>query len=117
MVMEGADVMATRSIPDLGLNYELEGEHPVQAFGEVCGREFYFRAKYYERQFEIADENGILPSDGGTSHFVRAGKHAVASHMPHDEAAALIESFLRGYVATAAAHWPVGAMQLHRNCR
>jgi hypothetical protein len=26
--------MATRSIPDLGLNYELEGEHPVQAFGE-----------------------------------------------------------------------------------
>ena len=39
--------MATRSVPDLGIEYDLWGENPVQALGEIRGREFDFRAKHY----------------------------------------------------------------------
>jgi hypothetical protein len=94
--------MATRSVPDLGIEYNLWGEYPVQAMGEVRGREFYFRAKHDEWEFEVADASGVLPSDGGKPEFVRRGKHADASYMPHDEAAKLIESFVREYTAAAA---------------
>ena len=94
--------MAKRSVPDLGIEYDLWGEYPVEALGEVPDREFYFQAKYSEWEFEVADANGVLPSDGGKPEFVRLGKHFDASHMPHDEAASLIESFLREYAATAA---------------
>ena len=91
--------MAKRSVPDLDIEYELWGEYPVQALGEIRGRDFYFRAKHSEWEFEVADADGVLPSDGGEDEFVRRGKHPDASHMPHDEAASLIESFLREYAA------------------
>jgi hypothetical protein len=94
--------MATRSVPDLGIEYDLWGEYPVQALGQIRGREFYFRAKHSEWEFEVADADGVLPSDGGKPEFVRRGKHPDASHMPHDEAASLIDSFLREYTAAAA---------------
>jgi hypothetical protein len=94
--------MATRTISDLGVEYELWGEYPVQALGEIRGRDFYFHAKHYEWEFEIADAAGRLPSDGGKPEFVRRGKHPNASYMPHDEAASLIDSFLREYAATIA---------------
>jgi hypothetical protein len=80
------------------------GRVPRAGEGEVRGREFYFRAKHYEWWFEVADADGVLPSDGGKPEFVREGKHPDASHMPHDQAAALIESFLREYAASASAH-------------
>ena len=93
--------MPTRSVPDLGIEYDLWGQYPVQASGEIRGREFYFRAKHYEWEFEVADASGVLPSDGGEAEFVRCGKHPDASYMPHDQAAALIDSFLREYAGQA----------------
>ena len=94
--------MATRPVPDLGIEYDLWGEYPVQASGAIRGRAFYLRATHYEREFEVADADGVLPSDGGKPEFVRRGKHPDASHMPHEEAASLIESFLREYAAAPA---------------
>ena len=95
--------MPIRSIPDLGIEYELWGAYPVQALGTIRGREFYFHAKYHEWEFEVADARGVLPSDGGNPEFVRRGKHPDASRMPHDEAASLIDSFLREYAAAQTA--------------
>lgn len=64
---------------ELGLEYEAWGACPVQAHGEWRGREVYFRARHGWWTFEVADHDGILPSDGG-----RHGGHTWEDVDPHN---------------------------------
>lgn len=86
---------------DLGLEYELFGQAPVQALGTLCGREFYFRSRHDEWTFEMADENGDLPSDrGGTTVFYRSEVQPDASYLPLYEAEQIISTLAREYLAS-----------------
>ena len=76
----------------LGLAYEIWGAAPLQALGTVGDREFYFRARHTEWEFEVALENGDLPSDVGAEPvFRKTGKHPNASYMPIDTGIAIIK--------------------------
>jgi len=69
------------------------GEAPVQAFGEIGGREFFFRARHAEWSCEVSDAAGELPSDGraGSDGFIRNGKYSNASYMPLRAALKIID--------------------------
>ena len=84
----------------LGLDYEIWGEAPLQALGTVGNREFYFRARHDGWSFEVALENGDLPSDvGADAVFYRDGKHEDASYMSIDTGIAIIKRLVTEYVA------------------
>ncbi|MCI0456555.1 MAG: hypothetical protein L0Z62_06200 [Gemmataceae bacterium] len=84
------------SIPHLDVEYEVWGQAPVQALGTVLGREFYFRARHDCWSFEVADDQGRFPSDGGgVVGFTREGHHDSASYMPLDEACRIIEKCIQ----------------------
>ncbi len=88
--------------PEFGAAFEVSGVCPVQAWGEVRGRDLYFRARYDGWGFDIADDRGVLPSDGGgidSGGFRREGNYPLASWMPHTEAVAVIERCLKEYAA------------------
>jgi hypothetical protein len=75
-----------------GLKYELWGEAPVQALGTISGREFHFLSRHSEWEFEVANEQGKLPSDVREPPvFHRRGKYKNSSYMPVEVAVALIE--------------------------
>ena len=70
-------------LPDLGVEYELYGEQPVQADGFIQGRGFHFHAKHSNWSFEVANDLGEFPSDiGGNAVFVVEGRHNGAGSMP-----------------------------------
>lgn len=81
-------------------SYEIGGNCPVQGYGDVRGRELYFRARWVSWSFEIADSNGILPSNDGDSAdgFYRKGDHPAAGWMPIEEAAAIVERCLAEFL-------------------
>lgn len=85
--------------PEFAAQFEVYGCQPVQGFGEVHGRDLYFRAKYDEWSFEVADRNGNMPSDGfhdSDGYYVER-PYLNAGYMPHREAVLLIEQSLRAY--------------------
>jgi hypothetical protein len=88
-------------VPELDAEFEVWGYCPVQGFGRVLGREFYFRARDKGWSFDVEDSAGNFPSDGyrDSDGFYREGKHADADWMPHREVVALIEHCLREYRA------------------
>lgn len=79
--------------------FEMWGEAPVQAFGEVGDRDFYFRARHSEWSCEVSDSNGRLPSDGGAAEdgFIREGTYANASYMPLRAALKIIDRCMSEY--------------------
>jgi hypothetical protein len=86
----------------LQLNCEIWGNAPVQALGTVAGREFYFRARHTEWTFEVATDDGDLPTDiGAEAVFFREGKHENASWMPLEEAVAIIKRNALEYVTAS----------------
>lgn len=84
-------------------SFEMYGEAPVQAFGEIGGREFYFRARHDEWSCEVSDSDGRLPSDGGVGFdgFIRNGKYANASYMPLRDALKIIDRCMGEYFDTS----------------
>lgn len=83
----------------LQLEYEIWGSAPVQALGTVLGREFYFRSRHDEWSFEVALENGELPSDVGVEPvFYRTGAFENASYMPLDKGIAIIKRLATEFV-------------------
>ncbi len=99
----------TEETPDLlrvhdkrnDFSFELYGEAPVQAFGEIGGREFYFRARHDEWSCEVSDAYGRLPSDGQaeSNGFIRTGKYPGASYMPLREALKTIDRCIAAYLS------------------
>lgn len=87
------------SAPEFCAEFQVYGNCPVQAFGDVLGRELYFRARHDEWSFDVADSAGILPSDGyrDSDGFYREGKHANAGWMPLDKAVRIITKCLREF--------------------
>jgi hypothetical protein len=87
------------SDPDQCIEYEIYGNAPVQGFGTVIGREFYFRARHDGWRFEVADHKGDWPSDARADGdaFYREGRYDNASYMPFDKAMRIIDRCLGEY--------------------
>lgn len=87
--------------PEFDASFHVNGNCPVQAFGEVRGRELYFRARHGGWSFDIADSAGHLPSDGfmNSDGFYREADFPNAGWMPHLEAVAIIERCLLEYTS------------------
>lgn len=86
--------------PELAVSFYIYGEAPVQADGEVRDRELYFRSRHTDWSFEIADDEGRFPGDGGSpvKGFMREGKHPNASFMTIREAFEIICCSLAEYL-------------------
>lgn len=83
----------------LGLDYELTGSMPVQGVGTIGGREFYFRARHSNWEFEVADDLGNLPSDaGGNSVFHVSGRFRLADEMSAGDAVKIIAACARAWL-------------------
>jgi hypothetical protein len=89
--------MGTRVIKKLGVRYDLWGEDPVHALGEIGGREFQFRASAGEWELQIAGYHG-LPPDGDHTGYAYCGKFSGPA-IAHEEAASLVESCLQEHAA------------------
>lgn len=85
------------SAPEFDARFEVCGACPVQGFGEVRGRELYFRARHNGWSFEVANEAGELPSDGYAGGFYREGDYPNAGHMRPQDALDLISECLREF--------------------
>jgi hypothetical protein len=91
-------------VPELGLEYEVEGAAPVQALGTIRGREFYFRARHSNWTFEVANDLGELPTDvGGDALFYLQSRHNDASFLSLDEACVIIEHCAKSFLELT---WP-----------
>lgn len=83
----------------LQLEYEIWGEGPLQALGAILGREFYFRSRHDEWSFEVALDNGDLPSDVGAEPvFYRTGNFENASNMPIETGITIIRRLATEFV-------------------
>ena len=85
--------------PSHDFTFEMWGMAPVQALGEVAGRDFYFRARHNEWSCEVSDSDGRLSSDGcsGPDTFYREGRHENASYMKLREALKIIDKCMSEY--------------------
>jgi hypothetical protein len=92
--------------PEFDAKFEVSDSAPVQAFGEVLGRELYFRARHDGWGFEVADLAGRLPSDGyrTSDGFYSQGDYANASYMPLRHPVKLITRCLQEYTGIRAEH-------------
>jgi len=84
--------MSIRTVKGLGIQYYLWGDHPVHALGEVHGNEFHFQA--------TAGHWEIHVTSNGKANLVQQGKTPVSGRMSQDEAAIIVEAFIRDYAAT-----------------
>lgn len=91
------------TVPECDATFEVYGNCPVQGFGEVLGRELYFRARHGGWSFEVADRAGKLPSDGfrDSDGFFREGNHPNACWMPLHEAVKIIARCLGEYTGVS----------------
>ena len=48
-----------------GFRVEMFDGHSFQAFGDVLGRDFFFHAQGLNWTFEVANDSGKSPADGG----------------------------------------------------
>jgi hypothetical protein len=93
IVKNGQEWQVFVSVPELFLNYELWGGAPVQAIGDIKEREFYFRSRHTEWDFEISNAEKQLPSDVGQEQiFYRSARYKNAGYMPFEEAIDIIEN-------------------------
>lgn len=85
-------------------SFEMSGQTPVQAFGEIGGREFCFRARRNEWSCEVSDADGQLRSYGraGPDGFIRRGEYANASCLSLREALKIIDRCMQGYLNSSA---------------
>src|SRR5262245_34154783 len=92
------------SAPEWDAEFEVYGACPVQAFGTVCGRALYFRARHGEWSFDVADSGCHLPSDGhfDSDGFYREGMDPHHGYMPLPEAVAVVAECLREYTGGRA---------------
>ena len=81
------------------------GQAPVQTFGDINGRDFYFRARHNEWSCEVSDGDGQLPSDGRAADdgFIREGKYTNAGDMPLRDALKIIDRCMTEYFTTDTA--------------
>jgi hypothetical protein len=85
--------------PELHLQFELSGPLPIQAFGTIRNRDFYFHAKHSNWTFEMADDFGSLPSDTGNNQvFAIQGHCKFADEMSPDEARRIVTACARLYL-------------------
>lgn len=78
---------------DRAFTFEMWGNDPVQAIGNVGEREFYFRSRHNEWSCEVSNINQQLPSDGqAPDGFIRKGQHSNASYMALREAIRIIDA-------------------------
>jgi hypothetical protein len=85
--------------PDIVIEY-FGGAAPVQAWGTVAGKRFYFRARHNEWSFGIALNPAVDPVDvqvPGAGFFVEEvyGTNSDASYMPEDMAETIIRRCAR----------------------
>ncbi|MDH5178069.1 MAG: hypothetical protein OEZ39_16315 [Gammaproteobacteria bacterium] len=80
--------------------YELSGAGSglVQAYGEITGIELYFRAKYDEWTFDVANDVGMLPSDGGQGGYFKKSKCKNAGYMTLSKAEKIISECIDDYL-------------------
>ncbi len=96
--------LPTLEIADIDLHGQFyTSESPVQAWGTVAGRRFYFRARYEHWSFSVSDTDDVDPVDieGPNQGFYREEKYGTkefaASYMPIETAARIIERCARDY--------------------
>lgn len=100
-----------RQIQDSAIQLEcrLHGHGPVQGEGTVIGNRLYFRARWDEWSFSVADSDEVdpvdiqLPGQG----FLREGKYGKsngyeASWMKYDDAETIIKRCAQEYIASRA---------------
>ena len=64
------------TFPQVGGGYELTASWPlVQAVGDFCGVDFYFRAKYGQWEFQTEDKHGYAFPEAHPNYFVRRGTY------------------------------------------
>ncbi|HYW06630.1 MAG TPA: hypothetical protein VE913_06725 [Longimicrobium sp.] len=93
-------------VPVAGLEYEfITLAAPVQAAGTIAGRPLYFRARWREWSFAVADEawsDAVLIDAADCGGWYRGGvladKHD-ASYLPRAEAESIIQICAREYLA------------------
>jgi hypothetical protein len=100
-IIEETPFMIRVHDPTRDFAFDLGGWAPVQAWGEIAGREFYFRARHTAWSCEVSDTQGNLPSDGqaAADGFIREGEYGNASYMPWPEALKIIERCMNEYAA------------------
>ena len=104
------DPLPSINVPELDLRGQFySSESPVQAWGTVKGRAFYFRARYEHWTFAVSESPDIDPvdiQDAGRG-FYREERFGTrqfeASHIPLDVAAKIVEDCAREYVQSHAA--------------
>ena len=87
------------------LECRLDGYCPVQAEGTVMGKQLYFRARWHEWSFSVADSEDVDPVDiqFPEQGFLREGQcgepdSCEASWMDYDDAEAIILQCAQEYV-------------------
>ena len=81
-------------------NAEIElygGSGLIQADGEINNREIYLRAKYEHFEFDIANEENVLPSDGGDGGYYRQRKVKEAGYADFETIISYIEENIKEY--------------------
>ena len=105
--------LPTINVPEI----ELQGQFytsnsPVQAWGTVLGRDFYFRSRHEHWEFAVSESPDIDPADlfpdaNRECLFLREGQYGqgrfAASYMPLDVAAQIIERCAREYAESKMA--------------
>lgn len=88
---------------------EMFDGHSFQAFGDVRGRDFFFHAQGFNWTFEVANDSGKSPADGGfdpegaanteyaASWFCRGTLDKLAVSLAYDEGLAIIQKCVRDY--------------------
>jgi len=87
------------SDPMHDFTFQISGDCPVQGWGTVAEREFYFRARGDKWSCEVADAEGHLPSDGSNSSngYYREGNWPDTSWIPLRKALLLIDKCMSEY--------------------
>ena len=106
------DPLPSINVPEIELFGQFyTSQSPVQAWGTVRGREFYFRSRHEHWDFAVSetpdvDPGDIFPDDNRARMFVREGPYGqgkfAASYMPLDVAAQIIERCAQEYAQTLA---------------
>jgi hypothetical protein len=97
-------------VPELDLRGQFyTSESPVQAWGTVKGRDFYFRARGEYWTFAVSESPDIDPINMQNANhgFFREERYGTqrsdASYIPLDVAAKIVEDCAREYVQSRAA--------------
>lgn len=84
--------MRSQQIKKIDVRYDLWGEHPVHALGEIRGRTFQFRAENGKWELQIAGYHG-MPADGDHTGYTYRGAFRGAT-LDEQQAVTIVESCL-----------------------